>query len=132
MQQYSAKDFLFQVTNHTGINPVKLVVQLQENDTDVASAEHDLNQRMRRAVPTPTDPQYAKQWHLHERLVHAEFDRRASSKAEGAWQLLDGFGSADVAVGVTDDGCRLDHPDFDSAAKFAGWGYFEGTLLRKM
>jgi subtilisin-like proprotein convertase family protein/subtilisin family serine protease len=131
-QEYSPKDYLFQLTNHTGKNPVKLVVELQESDADVESAEHDLNQRMRRAAPVPADPRYAEQWHLHERLTHSAFDRRASCRAEGAWQLLDGFGSADVVVGVTDDGCRLDHPDFDSPSKFAGWGYFEGTQLRKL
>jgi subtilisin-like proprotein convertase family protein len=131
-QKYSDKDYLFQLTNRTGMNPVKLVVKLQESDPDVESAEHDLNMRARRAAPVPTDPRYPNQWHLHERLVHADFDRRSSSRCEGAWELLSGYGSADVVVGVTDDGCRLDHSDFDSAAKFPGWGYFEGSQLRRM
>jgi subtilisin-like proprotein convertase family protein len=131
-QKYSDKNYLFQLTNHTGMNPVKLVVALQESDPEVESAEHDLNMRARRAAPVPTDPRYLNQWHLHERLVHADFDRRSSSHCEGAWELLSGYGSAEVVVGVTDDGCRLDHTDFDSAAKFAGWGYFEGTELRRL
>lgn len=130
-QKYSDKEFLFQLTDHTGMNPVKLVVKLSEQEPAVESAEHDLNMRARRAMP-PTDPRYQSQWHLHDRLVHPDFDRRASARCEGAWELLGGFGSADVVVGVTDDGCRLDHPDFDSANKFAGWGYLEGSQLRRM
>jgi subtilisin-like proprotein convertase family protein len=43
--------------------------------------------------------------------------------------VLDHFGNFDVVVGVTDDGCRLNHPDFDSPGKFAGWGYFRGSRL---
>lgn len=130
-QQYSDTAFLFQLTNHTGMNPVKLVVKLQETEPDVESAEHDLNLRAQRAAPIPTDPQYQNQWHLHERLVHPDFDRRSSTRCEAAWELLSGYGSPDVVVGVTDDGCRLDHTDFNSAGKFAGWGYFEGTQLRR-
>ena len=43
--------------------------------------------------------------------------------------MLNHFGRFDVVVGVTDDGCKLIHPDFDSPGKFAGWGYFRGTRL---
>lgn len=43
---YSAKDYLFQLTDHTGMNPVKLVVILMEQDSLVKVAEHNLNQRM--------------------------------------------------------------------------------------
>src|SRR5215510_9149840 len=43
---YSDQDYLFQLTDHTGINPVKLVVKLTEDEPLVATAEHDLNQRM--------------------------------------------------------------------------------------
>jgi subtilisin family serine protease len=30
---------------------------------------------------------------------------------------------------VTDDGCKLDHQDFNSTGKFAAWGYFRGERL---
>ena len=43
--------------------------------------------------------------------------------------MLDHLGSADVVVGVTDDGCKLSHQDFDSVGKFANWGYFRGERL---
>ncbi len=63
---YSDRDFLFQLTNHTGMNPVKLVVQLMEDEPLVEIAEHDLNQRMSTyQFSVPVDPEYSKQWHLH-------------------------------------------------------------------
>lgn len=127
---YGDRDHLFQLTDHTGMNPVKLVVALTEQEPLVESAEHDLNQRMTTyQLALPTDPAYARQWHLHTRFINSAFDPRSSAQCEGAWRLLGGFGSADVVVGVTDDGCKLDHPDFDSPAKFATWGYFRGTRL---
>ena len=129
-EAYSETDFLFQLTNHTGMNPVKLVVKLTEEEPLVAFAEHDLNQRMQKYQFTlPSDPAYARQWHLHTRYLHAEVDPRSSSLCEDAWQLLDGYGSPDIVVGVTDDGCKLDHPDFNGPNKFAGWGYLRGQRL---
>lgn len=127
---YSDRDYLFQLTDHTGMNPVKLIVKLNEEEPLVAAAEHDLNQRMTTyAVPIPTDPSYARQWHLHTRLNDPQFDARSSTRCEASWQLLDNLGSAEVVVGVTDDGCKLDHQDFNAPGKFANWGYFRGERL---
>ena len=127
---YSDKDYLFQLTNHTGMNPLKLVVKLMEEEPLVEMADHDLNQRMSKYQFTvPIDPEYPKQWHLHTALNHPEYDPRSCSQCENSWGLLDNFGSEEVVVAVTDDGCRLDHFDFDSADKFASWGYFEGGRL---
>jgi len=42
---------------------------------------------------------------------------------------MDNFGRSDVVIALSDDGCRLDHPDFDSPNKFAAWGYFQGNRL---
>ena len=103
-----------------------------EGEPQVARAEHDLNMRLKIAIELPTDPNYPDQWHLHQRRRHSEFDERSSSHCEAAWNLLDGFGSPDVVVGVADDGCKLDHTDFDSPVKFGGWAYLEGIqLLRR-
>ena len=127
---YSDRDFLFQLTNHTGMNPVKLVVKLMEHEPLVEVAEHDLNQRMSTyQFSAPVDPEYSKQWHLHTDFNDPDFDARACSLCEDSWRLLGDFGSEDVVIAVSDDGCKLDHHDFDSTEKFAGWGYFRGERL---
>lgn len=129
--QYSSTEFLFQLTTHTGMNPVKLVVSLTENNPNVTIAENDLNQRMTtyQSLDLPQDPEYKKQWHLHTHHNHAEFDPRSSTLCEEAWKLLNNFGDEDVVVCIADDGCKLDHGDFNSAHKFADWGYFKGHQL---
>lgn len=128
-ERYSPTEFLFQLTDHTGMNPIKLVVTLTEKESIVESAENDVNQRMQRhAYVQPTDTHYLRSWHLHQRFTHPEVDPRSSSRCEQAWQLIDGFGSPDVVIALTDDGCRLDHADFDNG-KFVNWGYFQGTRL---
>lgn len=133
LARYSETDFLFQLTNDTGVNPVKLIVQLTENEPGIAFAEHDLNMKVSKyALTLPIDPNYIQQWHLHlHTATSSDFDPRSSSRCEEAWQLLDSFGRSDVVVGLSDDGCKLDHPDFDSPGKFAGWGYFRGNRLVK-
>jgi subtilisin family serine protease len=131
VERYSDRDYLFRLSNYTGMNPIKLVVRLTEEEKAIVeSADHDLNYVMQRsAVSVPTDPQYVRQWHLHRRLQHPNFDHRASALCEDAWQLLGTTGSTDVVIGVTDDGCKLDHPDFDSQGKIIDWGYFQGIRL---
>ncbi|MDJ0980275.1 MAG: S8 family serine peptidase, partial [Kiloniellales bacterium] len=130
LEAYDDKNFLFQLTDATGMNPVKLVVKLTEGDARVAAAENDLNHRVATASLTlPLDPRYREQWHLHTHFTHPEVDPRSSSLCEAAWETLDSYGDPETVVGVTDDGCRLDHRDFDSPQKFAAWGYFEGTRL---
>lgn len=131
--QFKANKYVFRQTRSTGIDPVALVVKLTEEESIVSLAEHDLNYRVVKAnVTLPTDPSYNAQWHLHQRSNSADFDPRSSSNCEQAWQFLGNFGDPNVVVGFTDDGCRIDHPDFDSGQKFEGWGYFEGIRLRKM
>jgi subtilisin family serine protease len=131
--QYSDCDFLYQLTNDTGMNPVKLIVKITENEANVAFAEHDLNRKVKKySLTLPTDVKYTSQWHLHTRNQPSlDFDPRSSARCEEAWQLLDNFGSADVVIGLSDDGCKLDHADFNSPNKFAGWGYFVGNSLIK-
>ena len=45
---YSDKDYLFQLTDHTGINPLKLVVKLMEEEPLVEMADHDLSNNVLR------------------------------------------------------------------------------------
>ena len=112
------------------MNPVKLVVKLMEEEPLVELAEHDLNLRVQtNPFAVPLDLQYVKQWHLHTALNDPDFDTRACSLCEDAWRLLDHFGSESVVVAITDDGCKLDHQDFDSPDKFADWGYFRDERL---
>ncbi len=131
MSQYSDREYLLQLTDQTGMNPLKLVVLINETESGlVESCEHDLNKRMTVSdINIPADTKYTQQWHLHARHTHASFDPRSSSNCEAAWQLLDHFGNSDVVIAVSDDGCKLDHTDFDSVNKFAQWGYFEGNSL---
>lgn len=129
LETYDNNAHLFQLTNHTGMNPTKLVVELMEKNKWVEKAEHDLNYRVQKAaLAMPTDPEYQSQWHLHQNFNHPWFDLRSSTRCQEAWQLLDSFGSSDIVIGLTDDGCRIDHPDF-SGEKFADWGYFQGSNL---
>jgi len=128
--RYSDKDYLFQLTNKTGINPLKLVVKLMEEEPLVELVEHDLNQRMKLYhVQTPVDTNYIQQWHLHTNFNDQDFDSRSSSKCEDAWNLLGNYGSQEVVIAISDDGCKMNHIDFDSANKFAGWGYMRGGDL---
>ena len=92
LRTYSAQEFLFQVTDQTGMNPVKLVVQLSEQEPWVIHADHDLNLRVSRAqIALPTDPSYTREWHLHPHFLDAAVDPRSSARCEGAWQLLESF-----------------------------------------
>lgn len=129
--KYSDREYLFQLTDQTGMNPVKLVVLINETEADlVESCEHDLNKRMMVSnVNMPSDTKYMQQWHLHTRFTNPAFDPRSSSNCESAWNLLNHFGSSDVVIAVSDDGCKIDHPDFDSVNKFANWGYMQGSSL---
>lgn len=130
VEQITDRDFLFQLTMHTGVNPVRLVVELNDNDAMVESAEHDLNHRATTyQIAAPTDPAYARQWHLHTDFHHLDYDHRACAMCEHAWQLLDGFGSSAITIAISDDGCRTDHSDFNSPDKFRSWAYFRGQRL---
>src|SRR5215211_3847545 len=131
LEKYTEQEYLFQVTKYTGINPVKLVVKLTEDEKDLIEfAENDLNQRMKkRQLVLPNDEVYSRQWHLHNRFINPLYDTRSCANCEDAWKALDNFGSHDVVIGVTDDGCRLNHPDFNSPGKFASWGYMRNSRL---
>lgn len=125
----SPTEVVFRVTDATGMNPAKLVVRLSEDHEGVvAAAELDVNHIMQVAAPPqPTDPEYLSQWHLHTHSTEA--DERSSSHCEEAWAALESHGSRDVVVAVADDGCQLNHVDFNGQNKFAGWAYFQGNDL---
>ena len=71
------------------------------------------------------------QWHLHDSFQHTEYDKRSSVSCDKAWQLLGNYGKKDVVVGLSDDGCKLSHKDFNGPKKFVGYAYFKNQNLIK-
>lgn len=126
---YNDGEVLCRLTAATGMNPAKLVCRLTEAEPLVSMCDMDLNFRMKQLAAVPQDPYYRRQWHLHNRYSHSEVSPLSSSRCEEAWQLLGHYGSKDVVIGMTDDGCDLRHHDFDGPDKFAGWGTFSGSQL---
>ena len=133
----SETEYVLRLASNSEKDPISLVVHLNEHKPKgVSFVEHDLNHlvqpmgesKKENSILQPSDPHYRGQWHLHTRAVHSDFDPRSSSNCEEAWNLLGSYGDPNIVVGVTDDGCRLDHPDFDEK-KFAGWGYFSSLEL---
>lgn len=68
---------------------------------DVLDVEPDV--RVRR-LAVPSDPDYARQWHLQAPTTYA-----AAMNMPAAWDVT--TGSASVVVAVLDVGVRLNHPD---------------------
>ncbi|QTA86272.1 hypothetical protein [Desulfonema magnum] len=57
LEKYSDRDYLFQLTNATGMNPVKLIVTLTENESLVELSENSLNHQIQQyAFTPPADP----------------------------------------------------------------------------
>jgi subtilisin family serine protease len=122
-------DVVLQIGSTT--DPADVVHRLNR-DTRVEIAEPDLNHRVRPfEFRVPDDILYPMQWHLHDHVVDESFRPAVSTHCEEAWRLLNGFGSSEVIVGLTDGGVDLSNPDFRSSAnRFAGWGYFRGNFIR--
>ena len=59
---------------------------------------------------TPDDPLYPMQWHLRN-TGENESVRYADSRVWEAWVVTEG--SSEVVVGVNDDGCDLNHEEFE-------------------
>ena len=57
------------------------------------------------------------------------FKRQILKKSSDPKSDFSALERGEVAVGVTDDGCLLNHVDFDSPNKFSDWGYFVGSEL---
>jgi subtilisin family serine protease len=123
IQTYEAAEHFFEIIGES--SPLALVKKLTEDHADqVELAEHDLIHRLRICVDY-----FPLQWHLHRRMVHPYLDRRAPARCEEAWDLLGNKGDPRVTIGITDNGCRMDHPDFDSQGKFAAWAFVENDVL---
>lgn len=103
---------LLQVTDETGMNPIKAANLLAERD-DVEYAEPNLVNRYVRSY-IPSDPLFGQQWHL-ESWDGPQVIAGADVSAVQAWDTSRGERS--VVVAVIDDGFDLSHPDFTGAAK---------------
>ena len=123
------RELILRLSDETGMNPVKLVVALSEALPEgVRLVEHNLEHLARRHEEESAEPLYPRQWHLHRESDHPDVDPRSSARCDGAWELLRGGGSEEIVVCVLDDGCALDHEDFNGPSKFAAWGYFDGDV----
>ena len=138
VSKFSETEYVVRLTTDSDSDPIRIVVRLNEAMPEgVISVDHDLNYLVQISQPSEvhslaplhrSDTDYIRQWHLHSLSQDTDFDPRSSSNCEEAWALLGSYGSSDIVIGVTDDGCRLDHPDFDDG-KFVGWGYMDGSRL---
>lgn len=107
--------FLFQVTEKSGKNPVKLSVDLATYK-EVAFAEPNLINRYQPAF-TPTDQIFKNQWHLSA-WDGFQLIKDADVKATQAWDYT--RGRREVVVAIIDDGFDLSHPDLQGEDKIVG------------
>jgi subtilisin family serine protease len=124
VRRWSGRDFLFRT--HAGDDPVEIVLGMTERDSDLVEVvDHDRNVPLR--LTSPADA--ASQWYLHSSTSDPSIDGRALLHCDDAWRLLGSYGSPEIVIGVIDDGCDLEDPDFETG-KFTAWGAFvDGDLL---
>lgn len=94
-------------------NPLKIAQKLQSRD-GILTAEPDLSFRISLKY-TPSDSEYAFQWHLTNRGDAIGLTAGADVKAEAAWDYT--RGDRDIVVCVMDDGFDLEHSDFAAEGK---------------
>lgn len=109
------------LTEQSTENPLKIAQKLQSRD-GILTAEPDLSFRISLKY-TPSDTEYASQWHLTNHGDAVGLTAGADVKAESAWDYT--RGDRDVVVCVMDDGFDLEHPDFSSPAKIVAPRDFE-------
>lgn len=104
----------------TNGDPVEISAALQREPI-IRIAEPDLvTEAEVKNFAIPNDGLLSQLWHLENRgEIAGDFDglrAGADARVVAAWQLMQGFGSADVVIGIIDDGFDLTHPDVGSRA----------------
>ncbi|MEM8604084.1 MAG: S8 family serine peptidase [Cyanobacteria bacterium P01_H01_bin.121] len=107
-----ANTFVFQLTQATPENPIKLanrLIQLLE----VVLAEPNAVVRQQ-AFYRPRDPLYRQQWYLHN-TGGTDISPQAQINAEAAWDITRGDRS--IVIAIADDAIDLNHPDLQGMGK---------------
>lgn len=111
------------LTDASTENPLKIAAHLQEECSEIVTAEPDLNFQISFKY-TPRDDLYPYQWHLKNRGNGYGLAEGADVKAEKAWDIT--RGRRNIVVCVMDDGFDLGHPDFDAVGKIVAPRDFAG------
>ncbi len=107
-----ANAFVFQTSANATENPVKISNRLIQRP-DVQIAEPNVAVRTQFHY-RPTDPVYAKQWHLNHN-GGSDLAPNSHVSAEKAWDITRGDRS--IVVAIMDDSVDLNHPDFQAPGK---------------
>ncbi|MEP3329326.1 S8 family serine peptidase [Sedimentitalea sp.] len=104
----------------TAADPVMTSAWLLEKD-GIVLAEPDLATYWEPFCPIPImDAQLKDQWHLQNTGWHRgtdhKFKKGADARVIAAWEELGSLGSADVFMGIVDDGFDLTHLDLSNKA----------------
>jgi subtilisin family serine protease len=94
---------------------VEVAAELQREPM-VAVAEPDLITPRQLLDFLPSDPRFARQWHLENRGDAAGLVAGADARVVAAWRRLGHLGAPEAVVAVIDDGFDLAHPDFQDKA----------------
>jgi subtilisin family serine protease len=104
-----------QLTNETGMNPIKLCAKLDGSD-EIEYVEPDFVMRNKLLALTVQDQLFKDAWHLNDD-VNIPFVRKGSDiKVKGAWSITKGEPS--ITVAIMDDGFDLTNPDLKYKVKF--------------
>ena len=110
VRRYGDATYLMQVTESSGMNPVK-VANAMADDECVEYAEPNLVNRFTPSY-VPNDVKFREQWHLKSEEGPELVDDADVSVTE-AWDIT--IGSRDIVIAILDDGFDLSHPDFQPA-----------------
>lgn len=104
-----------QVTDETGMNPVKLCAKLDGSDK-LEYIEPDFVMKNKLFEPTIQDQLFKDAWHLNDSVNIPFVSKGSDIKVKGAWSVTKGKPS--IIIAVMDDGFDLTNPDLKFKVKF--------------